>query len=190
MRRGVGAQAAGYAALEGNDVELAVGAHELAVMALNKHNPAAIRRDLWEGVAHAVLRGPDDALRRASLAIVEGNSIKVVLNLSLVGIVRVESRLLTFWAGISRHGAGEYDGFAVGTPDSIRLHVVRIICARQWLALAGGAAVPLQDAARWIEDLKEAVVLEVGYVIRAGNVERRTGECADHDIDRRARPGT
>ena len=178
---GIGAQAAGDATVERNDVELAVRPHELAVMALNKHNPAPIRRDLWEGVAHAILRGSDDALRRTSLAVVEGNSIKIVLNLSLVGIVRVESGFLAFLTGIPRHSSCEYDGLAVGTPESVRLYVVRIICARQWLTLARGTVVPLQNAARWIEDLKKSVVLEVGYVIRTGNVEGWAGKCADHE---------
>src|ERR1017187_2582619 len=178
---GIGAQAAGCATTERNDVELTVRPHKLAVMALNKDNPAPVRRDLWEGVAHAILRGSDDALRRTSLAVVERNSIKIELNLSLVGIVRVESRLLSFFAGIPRHGSCKHDGLPVGAPDSVRLDVLRIISAGQWLTQARGAVVPLQDAPRWIEDLKKPVVLEVGDVVRAWNVEGWASKCADYE---------
>ena len=58
MQRGVAAHPPGCAARRRHDVQLAVGAHQQAVAALDEDDPAAVGRDLREGVAHAVSRAP------------------------------------------------------------------------------------------------------------------------------------
>src|SRR5580692_10535165 len=139
-------------------------------MALDEDDPAGIGRDLGEVVAHAVVGGPGDGLGRAATAVVEGHAIEIVLDRSFVGIIGAQRFLLAFRIGILCFGAGEYDVFAVGTPHPIGLNVARVFGAGQGLALARGAAVPLQDAARGIEDLEEAIVLEVRDVIGIADI--------------------
>ena len=175
----IGAQTAGFASVEGDDVKLTVGAHELPVMALDEDDPFAVGRHLGKVVAHTVLRGAGNGLGSASLTVVEGDPVKIVLNLSLVGIVGVEGGFLAILARVARHRTREHDGLAVGAPNAIRLHKMRVVGAGQRLAQSRGAAVPLQDAAGWIKDLQKAVVLEIGDVIRFGYVEGWAGKGAD-----------
>src|ERR1035437_7601733 len=85
----VGAHPARDSSTEWNNVELAVRTHELPVVALHKDDPTSVGRDLGKVIAHAVLRCPDDRLRRAALSAIEGDPVKVVLNGSLVGVIRV-----------------------------------------------------------------------------------------------------
>ena len=54
-QRRVAGHAPGLAARGRNDVELAVGTHQLAVVSLHKDHPLAVRRYLGKAVAHAVL---------------------------------------------------------------------------------------------------------------------------------------
>ena len=180
-QRRIGAQPPRLAAPKGNDEELAVGPHQLAVVALHKDNPAPVRRDLGEVVAHPVLRSAHDGLGHPALAVIERNAVKIVLDLRLVGIVGVErpSGLPRGWGPCL--GPRKHDVLPVGAPYSVRLHIAGIVGAGKWLALPGGAAVPLQDAACWIKDLKKAIVLEVGDVIAVRNIEGWAGKGADDE---------
>ena len=54
-QRRVAGHAPGLAARGRNNVELAIGAHQLAVVGLDKDYPLAIRRELGKAIAHAVL---------------------------------------------------------------------------------------------------------------------------------------
>ena len=55
------------AARRRNNVQLAVGTHELPVAALDEHDPSPIGRHLGKRIAHAVARRAGDRLRHASL---------------------------------------------------------------------------------------------------------------------------
>ena len=147
-----------HAALEGNNVELAVGTHEEAVLAFDKDDPLAVGRDLGKVVAHPIFRSADHSLRSAALAVVEGNPVEIVLNLRFVGIVGVGGLLVSGRIGIARGGAGVDEPLSIRTPESTGLHEVGIVGARQRLQLATLLAIPAQHAAGGIEDLAEAVV--------------------------------
>src|SRR5579863_74869 len=175
----IGAQRARLAALEGHDVELRVRPHDLAILRLDEDNPFAVGRDLGEAVAHAVLAGADDALGFTAFAVVERDAVEVVLNLRFVGIVGVVGQRLAVGVGIASLGAREDDIFAVRAPDAAGLHVTRIGRAGQRVALAFGAVVVLEDAARGIEDLEEFVVGEVADVEGLLKFKRGAGEGAD-----------
>ena len=157
----VGAHAARLASFRRNNVQLAVRTHHLAVAALHKDDPATIRRHFGKRIAHAVLRRTGNGLRRPPFASVERNPVKIVLNLSLVGIISVSGHLHTGRVRIDCFRPGKDYIFPVGTPDAVGLHKLRIVCARQWVALAGGAVIPCQNSPRRIEHLKKAIVFEV-----------------------------
>ena len=139
-------------------------------MALDKDDPAAVRRYFREVVAHAVVRGSGNRLGGATPAVVEGNTVEVVLNGSLVRIVGAERFLLAYGIGIHCLCARKDDVFAVGAPHAVGLHVAGIVGARERLACACGPAVPLQNPSRRIEDLEKPVILEVGDVIRIAHI--------------------
>ena len=153
----------------------------MAVAAFHKNDPAPIRRDLGEVVAHTVARSASNGFGHAAPSLVERNPVQVVLDLGLVRIVGVQRLLLACRIWVLRFGPGKDDVLAVGTPDSIRLNIAGIVGAGQRLALARGPVVPFQNAPSRIKDLEKAIVLEVGDVIGVGNVESRAGKGA-HDV--------
>ena len=103
--------------------------------------------------------------RPSALASVEGNPIEVVLDRRLVRIVRVSCRRRALGICVLRFRSGEHQILPVRTPHGIRLHVTRIVRARQMLHFARGPVVPHQYAARRIKDLQKPVILEIGDVI-------------------------
>src|SRR5208283_6107861 len=166
--RGVAVQAAGGAALRRDDVELAVGAHEQAVAGLDPDDPAAIGGNLGEAIAPAVAGGAGDGLGAAAATVVERNAIEVVLDGGLVGIVGEGGERATGGVGGARLGAEEDDGLAVGAPDAAAVDETGVVGAGQGLELAGGLAIPGQDAAGGVKDLAEAEVLVAGVVNAVG----------------------
>src|ERR1035438_9151212 len=161
---GVSPQAARDAAGKWNDVQLAVGPHELAVLALDKDDPAAVGRDLGKVVAQAIVRGACDTLWDAAPALVERDAIEVVFDLRFAGIVGAQRRSLPWSARRAGFSAGKDDVFAIRAPYSIGLHVVWIVGSRKWRSQAGGATIPLKNATRGKEDLEKVVIEEVGDI--------------------------
>ena len=176
--RRIAAHAPRRAARRGHDVQLAVGAHELSVAALHVDDPAPVGRHLGKRVAHAVVRRAGDRLRHAALSVVERNAIEVVLDLQFVGVAGEFRQRHARRIGVGGCGARKHQVLAVGAPDRAHLHEPRVGCAGQRLQHAGLAAVPGQDAARGIEHLEEAVVLEIGHVI----IARRVGTGGGHGV--------
>ena len=164
-QRRVAAHAARLPARGRHDVELAIGAHQQAVPGLHEDDPASVRRDLREAVAHAVAGGAGDGFGLAAFAVVEGDAVEIVLDRDFRGVVGVGGHFAVGRVRILRLGAREHQVLAVGAPDGVGLHVARVVGAGQRLELARVAVVPDQDAARGIKDLEEAVVREIGDVV-------------------------
>ena len=128
-------------------------------MGLHVDDPFPIRRNLGEGVALPVARGPGDRLRHPALTVVEGDPVDVVLDLRLfrrVGELRLLGALRIRLAGFRLQ---KQQVFAVGTPHRAGLHIARVVRARQRLEFPRGLAVPRQNAARGVEHLAEGEVL-------------------------------
>jgi hypothetical protein len=115
-----------------------------------------------------------------TLPVVEGNAVEVELNLQFVGIVGVERGFLPRRVGILGIGAGKDDVLFVRTPNSIGLHIARIVSAGKWFSEAGGTVVDSENAARRIKNLKEVVVLKIRNVKRAGNALVLPGKSGEH----------
>src|ERR1035437_9456122 len=125
-----------------DDVELAVGAHQLPVAGMYEDDPAAVGRDLREAVAHAVAGGAGDGLGLASSAVVEGDSVQIILNRNFGGVVGVGGHFAAGRVGIFRLRPREHEVLAVGAPDGIGVHVARVVGSGQRLELAGVAVIP------------------------------------------------
>lgn len=110
--------------LERHDVELAVGTHQLSVAAADENNQPSVGRYLWEVVAHAVFGRAGNPLRPPSLAVVEGDAIKVILDLGLVRIVGMFGQLARFRRRILCFRPGKDDVLAIRTPDRQSAHSV------------------------------------------------------------------
>jgi hypothetical protein len=82
-------------------------------------------------------------------------------------------------AWLARKSAREDDVFAIVTPDAIGLDVARIVGTGQRLALASGAAIPLQNALGGIEDLEETIVSKVTDIVSLRELQIGSGESAD-----------
>src|SRR6476620_5203904 len=125
-QRQVAVHQPGFAALEWDNVELAVRPHQQAVLVLYKNDPLPIGGDLRKVVAHAVC---GSALYRDSLSaatVVEWNLVKVVLDLRLPRVIGI----LRFWSAwriwIARHRATEDQMLPVGRPERTGLHKLGI----------------------------------------------------------------
>ena len=136
-------------------------------MALHENNPAAIRRDLGEGIAHAVPRGAGDRFRPAPFALIEGDAIQVVLDRGLVRVVGELGQLAAFGIGVPCFRLSVDQVPAVGAPYGVCMHEARIVRSRQCAHLPRCPVVPSQDPARRIEHLKEIIMFEVGHVVVA-----------------------
>ncbi len=112
--RGVGFKRTSGAAFKGNDVKLTVGAHQQAVVALDKDDPAAVGRDLGEIVAHAVGRSAEERLGFAALAVIKRNLVQVVLDLRFVGIVGMGGPGCARRIGIASLGTTEDQVLSIG----------------------------------------------------------------------------
>ena len=151
----------------GDDIELAVRTHQLTVAGLHVDDPAAVGRNLGKAVAHAVVGSAGDGLGLAAAAGVEGDAVEVVLDRDFVRIAGVGGGRVArrSW----RRGPAaraKTRCLPSGAPDRVGLHVARVVGAGQGFHLPGGAVVPGQDAARGVEDLEEAVILEVRDVVQ------------------------
>ena len=111
---------------------------------------------------------------------IEGNTVKIVLNRNLRGVVGVGGQLAVGAEWLPGLGAGKDKVLAVRAPDGAGLHKMWIVGAGQRLKLLGLAVIPGQDAARRIEDLQEAIVLEVGHVVERRAFASRRPDGGDH----------
>ena len=102
-----------------NDVQLAVGAHELPIARLHKNNPLSVRRDLGEAVAHPVPRCAFNPFRIAPFPIIERDAVKVVLNLHFQRIIGVGGHLSVFSEWVFRLGPRKHEVFAVRAPHRV-----------------------------------------------------------------------
>ena len=114
-----------------HNVEVAVRAHEQAVLVLHEDNPLAVGRDFREIVAQPVLRGADNSLRLAALPIVERDAIEVVMHLSLIGIVGILGGWLAGRKRIFGLGSRKNQVLAVWAPKRAGVDVLRIVGSRQ-----------------------------------------------------------
>ena len=80
----VGAQAPGLAAFGRNDVQLAVRHQQHVVLGLAEDDPLAVRGELREVVALAVVGGALDGLGSPAAAAIEGNPVQIELERLLV----------------------------------------------------------------------------------------------------------
>ena len=111
---------------------------------------------------------------------IEGNTVKIVLNRNLRGVVGVGGQLTVGAEWLPGLGAGKDQVLAVRTPDGASLHKTGIVGAGQRLELFGLAVIPGQNSARRIEDLQEAVVLEVGHVVERRALASRRPDSGDY----------
>ena len=115
-----------------------------------------------KAVAHAVVRGAGDGLGVAAFAVVERDAVEVVLDLGFVGIVGVGGQLAVRRDTDLRASARAKTRYL---PSGLQTALVWTYCGSS--APGSGCSVcrsrgcTRQDAAGGIEDLKEAVVLEV-----------------------------
>ena len=163
--RGVALHAARDSSLRGHDKKPAVGAHEQPVAGLDKDDPAAVGRNLGEGIAHAIAGSAKDWLGAAAFSIIERDTVQIVFDLGFLRIVGEPRRLLPLRIRIPRLSTRKHQVLAVRTPHRIGLHRARIIGAGQVLQTPRCAAVPGQDAASGVKDLKEMVVLEIRDIV-------------------------
>src|ERR1035441_7750556 len=161
----VGIEPARLATTEGNNVKLTVGAHHFAIVRLNKDDPPAVGRHLGEGVAHPVPRSTGNGLSRTAATVVEWNAVKVILNWNFVRVVGTRCDWSSLRIGIRCSCARKDNGLAIRGPNSVGLHIVRVVCTGQRMTSTGAAVVPEQHATGGIENLKESIVLEVGDVV-------------------------
>ena len=152
-QRCIGLHPPRLAAFRGEDVELAVGTHQLAVAALHEDDPAPVGRYLGEGVAHAVPGGAGDRLRPAAFARIKGNPVEVVLNLNFVWVVSILGQLPALGIGVHGLRPGKDQVFTVRTPNRVRLNIARVVGSRQGLYLPRRPAVPDQYPACRIKHL-------------------------------------
>ena len=90
----------------------------------------------------------------------------------------MQRRLLAIAEWVERRASSKHNPFPVGTPDAVGLHESGIVGTGQRLPLAGFTVVPLKDSPSGIEDLQEAIVLEIGDVVGSRDIEGWRGKRA------------
>src|ERR1035441_5533794 len=107
--------------------------------------------------------------RLAASAFVEGNAVKVILDLWFSGVVGVFGFFVTWRIGITSHGAAEDQILSVRRPERAGLHEPRVVCARKSSQLLFLPIIPSEDAAGRVKNLVEVQMV----VVRA---EKAVGE--------------
>ncbi len=185
---GVVAQASRGAARGRDDVQLAVGLQQHVALGLAEDDPLAVRRVLREEVAHPVVRGALQRLRRSALPVVERDPVQVVakgllLHGELRDVLLVDQGAVLLIEALRVVGLrpGEHDLLAVGAPHRVGLHVLRVVGPRQRRKRLRLPIVDDENAFDGKEELRD-------HEVRDGDEHRPVLDRADHVPSRRRDP--